>query len=70
MEAYHGDCRFNLGCTMKTILLFLAIAIIGTSVGVSAGWMFALYGSSFGWGLLVAILVTILVIDGVFHENT
>lgn len=55
---------------MKTILLFLAIAIIGTSVGVSAGWMFAHYGSSFGWGLLVAILVTILVIDGVFHENT
>jgi len=55
---------------MKTILIFLVIAIIGTSIGVSAGWMFAHYGSSFGWGLLVAILITILVIDGVCHDRT
>jgi len=55
---------------MKTILLFLAIVIIGTLAGIGAGWMFAHYGSSFGWGLLVAILITILVIDGVCHGCT
>ena len=55
---------------MKTILLFLAIVIIGTLAGVGAGWMFAHFGSGFGWGLLVAILITILVIDGVCHDRT
>lgn len=55
---------------MKTILIFLATAIIGTLAGAGAGWMFAHYGSSFGWGLLVAILITILVIDGVCHGCT
>jgi len=55
---------------MKTILLFLAIVIIGTLAGVGAGWMFAHFGSGFGWGLLVAILITILVIDGVCHDCT
>jgi hypothetical protein len=55
---------------MKTILIFLAIAIIGTGIGFGAGWMFAHFGDLFGWGLLVAILITILVIDGVCHGCT
>lgn len=54
---------------MKTILIFLVIAIIGTLAGAGAGWMFAKFGGAFGCGLLALILVTILVIDGVCHDR-
>ncbi len=54
---------------MKTILIFLAIAIIGTGIGFGAGWMFAHFGDLFGLGFLGGILVTILVIDGVRHDR-